>query len=328
VHCHRNPTGAILRWYAYGLGPNDVLSQMNVAAATRATFIPDIQGSVIASIDSTSGTMSKIGYLPYGKSAVGSTPFGFTGQRIDPESSGLYYYRARHYSPAWGRFLQPDPIGYAGGSNLYAYVGNDPINYSDPTGMLTFFTGGAGNNGAYIPSMVTALQNAGIRNVQATSVTSGFFIDALTIQGFNSNLGPSFYSANAQRVSVPAGEQLNLVGYSWGAAMSAQAALSVAASGQRVDNVVLIGAPITQDLLDALRTSPNIGAVHTINLQAQGDPIRAGMSNPELLSSLPRLGIQYYSGEASGHFYYAGEGSTGDQRRQDLANGIRASGLK
>jgi RHS repeat-associated protein len=37
--------------------------------------------------------------------------------------SGLYYYRARWYSPALGRFLTPDPIGHLGGMNLYAYSG-------------------------------------------------------------------------------------------------------------------------------------------------------------------------------------------------------------
>jgi RHS repeat-associated protein len=127
-------SGAIQRWYAYGLGSNDVLNQTNVVAATRAAFIPDIQGSIIASLDSSSGTLSKIGYLPYGRSA-GVGPFGFTGQRIDPETNGLYYYRARHYSPAWGRFMQPDPIGYGGGINPYAYVNNDPLNRLDPFGL-------------------------------------------------------------------------------------------------------------------------------------------------------------------------------------------------
>lgn len=119
-----------------------------------------------------------------------------------------------------------------------------------------------------------------------------------------------------------------MIGYSWGAAMSAQAALTVAASGQRVDNVVLIGAPITQGLLNALQSNPNIGSVQIINLTAQGDPIYAGMSNSQLLSSAPTLGSQFLSGNAEGHFYYAGSDAVGDQRRQDLANGIRASGLK
>jgi RHS repeat-associated protein len=39
---------------------------------------------------------------------------------------GLYFHRARSYSPALGRFLQTDPIGTDGGLHLYAYVGNDP----------------------------------------------------------------------------------------------------------------------------------------------------------------------------------------------------------
>ena len=77
-------SGAILRWYAYGLGSNDVLNQINVVAGTRVTLVPGILGSVIGSQDSGSGTLSKIGYLPYGKSATAG-PFGYTGQRIDSE---------------------------------------------------------------------------------------------------------------------------------------------------------------------------------------------------------------------------------------------------
>ena len=72
-------TGAILRWYAYGLGPNDVLNQMNVAANTRAAFAPDLQGSVIAASNSA-GTLASSTYLMYGASAAAASPFGYTGQ--------------------------------------------------------------------------------------------------------------------------------------------------------------------------------------------------------------------------------------------------------
>ncbi|MFM0130637.1 RHS repeat-associated core domain-containing protein [Paraburkholderia sediminicola] len=47
----------------------------------------------------------------------------------------LYYYKARMYSQALGRFLQTDPVGTADDLNLYAYVGNNPINLTDPTGL-------------------------------------------------------------------------------------------------------------------------------------------------------------------------------------------------
>ena len=63
-----------------------------------------------------------------------SNPYLFTGRRYD-KATGLYYYRARYYSAELGRFLSRDPIGYKGGINLYAYVGNNPVNLIDPLGL-------------------------------------------------------------------------------------------------------------------------------------------------------------------------------------------------
>src|SRR5262249_33212280 len=80
-------SGAVLRWYAFGLGPNDVVNQTNVAAGTRTSFIPDIQGSMVAMLDSGSGALTKAGYLPFGASPGAPTTFGFTGQAIDPETN-------------------------------------------------------------------------------------------------------------------------------------------------------------------------------------------------------------------------------------------------
>lgn len=90
-------SGAIRRWYAYGLGPNDVLGQMNVPPNTRTTYVPDLLGSVVATMNAGTGTLSRSGYRPYGASASPATPFGFTGQRLDVEAGGLYYFRARAY---------------------------------------------------------------------------------------------------------------------------------------------------------------------------------------------------------------------------------------
>ena len=66
-------------------------------------------------------------------SAIGNTIL-YTGRRWDSESE-LYYYRARYYDPAIGKFLQRDPIGFMAGPNLYAYVSNNSVNYIDPLGL-------------------------------------------------------------------------------------------------------------------------------------------------------------------------------------------------
>lgn len=65
-------------------------------------------------------------------SAIGN-PYLFTGRQWD-EETGLYYYRARHYAPMRGRFLQRDPIGYQYATNLYFYALDNPLRFLDPSG--------------------------------------------------------------------------------------------------------------------------------------------------------------------------------------------------
>jgi hypothetical protein len=52
------------------------------------------------------------------------------------EGNGLFYMRARYYDPEVGRFITKDPIGFAGGLNLYGYVANNPVNSIDPSGLF------------------------------------------------------------------------------------------------------------------------------------------------------------------------------------------------
>jgi RHS repeat-associated protein len=79
----------------------------------------------------------RMAYNEYGDLSCSSTTVGeqflYTGRRCDPET-GLYYYRARYYSPQLGRFLQTDPVGYGDDLNVYTYVGDDPLDHNDPTG--------------------------------------------------------------------------------------------------------------------------------------------------------------------------------------------------
>ncbi len=74
----------------------------------------------------------------------------YTGQLWMPDF-GMYHYKARAYHPGLGRFAQTDPIGYAAGANLYGYVGGDPVNFTDPTGLVMVIATCTGGGPTYGP---------------------------------------------------------------------------------------------------------------------------------------------------------------------------------
>jgi len=95
--------------------------------------LSDAVNSTVATVDQTGAVKSQFLYESYGQTtAPGTYPFQFTG-RI-PASASLYYFRARFYNTQTGRFISEDPIGFAGGPNLYSYARNNPIAFIDPTG--------------------------------------------------------------------------------------------------------------------------------------------------------------------------------------------------
>jgi RHS repeat-associated protein len=95
-------------------------------------------GSVIALSNANKQIIERYSYDVFGepnRTSDVNNPYLFTGRRYDPEA-GLYYYRARYYAYDIARFLQTDPIGYNTGLNMYACCGNNPINWSDPFGLV------------------------------------------------------------------------------------------------------------------------------------------------------------------------------------------------
>ncbi|MDH0863426.1 RHS repeat-associated core domain-containing protein [Mitsuaria sp. GD03876] len=132
----RDQDGTLLRRFVPGRTADDPQLWYEGAGTSRPRWMHvDQQGSVIAVTESEGRLLAINRYDEYGQPAAGNVGrHQYTGQLWLPEV-GLHSYKARMYHPGLGRFLQTDPVGYGSGDlNLYAYVGNDPINRADPSG--------------------------------------------------------------------------------------------------------------------------------------------------------------------------------------------------
>jgi RHS repeat-associated protein len=133
-----NGANALQRRFVAAPGLDEPLVWYEGSGTTdRRYLIQDERGSVVA-ITNSAGAVTNINtYDAYG--APGATNVGrfqYTGQMWLGEIA-RYHYRARAYDPGTGRFHQADPIGFGGGMNIYAYVANDPVNFTDPLGLQT-----------------------------------------------------------------------------------------------------------------------------------------------------------------------------------------------
>ncbi|WP_197471718.1 MULTISPECIES: RHS repeat domain-containing protein [Methylomonas] len=135
----RNTPSGNAYYHADGLG--SVVATSNAAGAVTAS----------ARYDAFGQTLAKTGTIPR---------YGYAGR--EPDQTGLIYYRARTYDPGLGRFGQRDPAGFADGINPYAYVGNNPISFSDPLGLSK-----------QLPSIWTASTYPGSSQVISLNAPSG-----------------------------------------------------------------------------------------------------------------------------------------------------------
>ena len=142
-------TDSALNWTHVWAGSRLVRSTKHPAGTVYHPH-QDRLGSIV--VITRSGGPDRALYDPYGRLVAAfstitndtfAVPYGYAGARWEA-TSGLYQMGARWYDPELGRFIEQDPIGEAGGLNLYAYVGSSPTLWVDPTGLAPEFAmGGA-----------------------------------------------------------------------------------------------------------------------------------------------------------------------------------------
>jgi len=138
IHNEYDGSGLQVASYVNGLQIDQPLKVTRTG--TDYYYHADRLGSIISLTDVNGDVAQTYRYDSFGNiistlSQDYFSPYTYTGREWD-EDVGLYYYRARYYDPGLGRFIAKDPIGLdAGDVNFYRYVGNNPINSSDPIGM-------------------------------------------------------------------------------------------------------------------------------------------------------------------------------------------------
>ena len=134
----------LLRKYIFAPGTDNILAMKT--SSTNYYYLKDHLGSVKELTNTLGNVIEQYDYTEYGQvsfydgsmNSITGTAYSnrylYTGREYD-QNLGIYYYRARFYSPEIGRFLTPDPKIFIDGPNVYGYVNNNPLKFLDPYGL-------------------------------------------------------------------------------------------------------------------------------------------------------------------------------------------------
>jgi RHS repeat-associated protein len=257
-----------------------------------ATYIhSDGLGSTIALTNGTGGATERYRYSSFGNLSVLNPdfsqksansplqPFTYTGREWEPES-GLYFNRARYLSPANGRWLNADPAGLAGGLNLYAYVGNNPINAIDPLGLAGLTTAQQLAQAQSILAQNTAI-------IQRSSGGGLSNSDIASIGGGAAGLGIA--AANAYHYAQPASTDLRYYGMTMARSDVTAQALDVvgnglAVTGAAIDGYALGNSIVKRDANGIETSSANIAT--DLTAAALGGPAGIFLGGSQLAISV------------------------------------------
>jgi RHS repeat-associated protein len=289
--------------------------------------------------------------------------FGFNGKELENDlygSGNAYDFGARINDTRIGRWLSVDPLqSKYPFASPYNYALNTPIQAIDPDGKRVYFVAGAGNDvdgWNYVNRFKTAYTNNGIQGFTRLNVSGGQLMD---MAYSNSELrNKSFYGhefdkrsgevvlkrfenkqilravngivADLQKRPLKEGEQLNLSGYSYGSVLQAQVALRLADKGIKVDNLILVGSPISDqsELYKSLTSNPNIKNV--IRQDIPNDEFSNPKSSLNMLGGAQQASPKFLGGQGDDapHFDLARPGAEADKKIDESAKELKSKGVE